>query len=196
MGQYYFAVVIRAGHTGKAPQVEFVDGSPTTKQMEQAWIGSSMVSLVEGLLQPGGRWHKASLVWAGDYGGNEGDADKNLYRICSDGGDGVTRITELSPEERKLNSEHEGSDPPCFFVNHTQKTYVDESKLEAEPKGAMCPGSTIHPLPLLTAETQSGGGGDFRGTGAAMEIWARDVISVERVAPGADYTEICGVFHE
>ncbi len=42
----------------------------------------------------------------------------------------------------------------------------------------------IHPLPILTAETDGGGGGDYRGQDplGVMGTWARDSISMEDVS--------------
>jgi hypothetical protein len=46
-----------------------------------------------------------------------------------------------------------------------------------------------HPLPLLTAEGNGRGGGDYRGESPLIGSWARDVISVETEAP-TDFEEL------
>jgi hypothetical protein len=51
----------------------------------------------------------------------------------------------------------------------------------------------LHPLPLLTAEGNGRGGGDYDGPNMDMVgTWARDVISMENEAP--DYTLIECIF--
>ena len=71
----------------------------------------------------------------------------------------------------------------CFryIVNHSKKLFVDKEKLT----------SNIHPLPLLTCEGNGRGGGDYGGSSELVGSWARDVISVERLAPASsDFTEL------
>jgi hypothetical protein len=54
----------------------------------------------------------------------------------------------------------------------------------------------FHPLPILTAEGNGRGGGDYRGADEDLVgTWARDVISVEMEAP-ADYTMLVYNFGE
>jgi hypothetical protein len=63
-----------------------------------------------------------------------------------------------------------------YIVNHTKKVYI-------EKKG------DFHPLPILTAEGNGRGGGDYNGPNMDLVgTWARDVISMEHEAP--DYTRI------
>jgi hypothetical protein len=78
-------------------------------------------------------------------------------------------------------------------VNHTKKVFVDKTKVpESE-------GWRIHPLPLLTAEGNDRGGGDYRYNNEeekeVVGSWARDVISIEKENPTMttgtmDYTEV------
>ena len=57
--------------------------------------------------------------------------------------------------------------------NHTKKQYVDKTKFKC-----------YHPLPLLLAEGNGRGGGDYYGSNEdKIGIWARDVISVEDEKP-------------
>jgi hypothetical protein len=69
--------------------------------------------------------------------------------------------------------------PYTYIVNHTKKVYVKKT-------------GDLHPLPILTAEGNGRGGGDYHGPNIDMVgTWARDVISMENEAP--DYTLIeCG----
>ena len=49
-----------------------------------------------------------------------------------------------------------------------------------------------HPLPLLTCEGNSRGGGDYRGQDRQnlLGSWARDSLSIEAMRPGHPYTEV------
>jgi hypothetical protein len=78
---------------------------------------------------------------------------------------------------------HDTKDYP-YLVNHTKKQYVDKRKEE------------IHPLPLLTAEGNGAGGGDYRGDNEILcGDWARDVISIE-TEPPVGYEELLCKFRE
>jgi hypothetical protein len=55
---------------------------------------------------------------------------------------------------------------------------------------------SIHPLPILTAEGNGRGGGDYYGTDANLAgIWARDILSIEKEIPDG-YMEFECHFHE
>jgi hypothetical protein len=71
-----------------------------------------------------------------------------------------------------------------YIVNHTKKQYISKENRE------------IHPLPLLTAEGNGMGGGDYRGSNE-MEVgsWARDCISLEKEIP-IGFEELTLVFEE
>jgi hypothetical protein len=103
------------------------------------------------------------------------DNDANLYNMAS--------------EDKVMNNEinQEYKDKPYrYIVNHTKKQYTDK---DAEH---------FHPLPLLTAEGNGRGGGDYRGLNEdKIGIWARDVISIEKAAPeGYEELEItCGLIN-
>jgi hypothetical protein len=68
---------------------------------------------------------------------------------------------------------------------------VDYSKVEKDEYGYR-----IDPMPLLCAEGNGRGGGDYHGS--AMKLigsWARDLISVESEIPNG-YTELVPSFRE
>jgi len=64
-----------------------------------------------------------------------------------------------------------------FIVNHSKKLFVDKWKVPNVNN------LFIHPLPLLTAEGNGLGGGDYQGNSKLVGSWARDIISVEYTAP-------------
>jgi hypothetical protein len=67
-----------------------------------------------------------------------------------------------------------------YIVNHTKRVYVKK-------------GTGVHPLPILTAEGNGRGSGDYEGQNMDLVgTWARDVISMENEAP--DYTLVACEF--
>lgn len=167
MGQYYLPKNLTNGEWLYAH--EYNNG---LKLMEHSFIDNDFVKTVESLLMPNGRWHKAKIVWAGDYADNESETKENLYDTCIDN-------NLISPNINEAKDHF-------FIVNHTKKEFVDKRKVTADKNGWQ-----IHPLPLLTCEGNGRGGGDFRGEDPKNLIgnWARDSISVEIEAP-EDFNEL------
>jgi hypothetical protein len=167
MGQYYFPVIL-AEKSDKEYIRTYLDASmyhSGIKLVEHSYIGNSFMTIVENLIGPNGIFYRSRLVWAGDYADNEPNSEKNLHTMC----DG--KIPFVSTDE---------SVSYTYIVNHTKKVYI-------EKKG------DFHPLPILTAEGNGRGGGDYHGPNMDMVgTWARDVISMENEAP--DYTLIDCVF--
>jgi hypothetical protein len=169
MGQYYYPIIL--DKDGKIVvwmlAHDYVNG---LKLMEHSFLGNNFVSTFEFGLSPEGIYHKSRVVWAGDYADNEPDQEKNLYCIC-------TEYNKIRPDEKTTRKYR-------FVVNHTKKLFVDKTKIPKYSEGY-----TIHPLPLLTAEGNGRGGGDFRDGEPLVGSWARDVISVEETVP-ADFEEL------
>ena len=139
------------------------------KLMEHSYIGNDFVRAVEGLLAPGGRWHKANIVWAGDYADKERDS-RGIPKSSTLYGS-VSRYKKIKPRIRKAELR--------YLVNHTHQTYVD-LKTIVKHEGTW----RIHPLPLLTCDGNGRGGGDYHGE--RMDLvgaWARCSISMEKTAP-------------
>lgn len=175
MGQYYVAVIL--GPAGERREfirawVNSWDYTNGSKLMEHSYIGNKFVGAVEWLLSPLGPFWKSRLVWAGDYADEEpSDAQKNLYHEVLD---------DNAPEaDKRQQPAIIDMSAYRYVVNHTKKVYVDKNDVDKNDHGLR-----IHPLPLLTAEGNGRGGGDYRGLiEEAVGSWARDVISVEREAP-------------
>ena len=139
-----------------------------TKLMEHSYIGNNFINVVENLIGPSGMFYKSRLVWAGDYADAEPNSENNLYTMCE------TKTPFVSTEPIVSYT---------YIVNHTKKVYIKKNNDM----------HSMHPLPLLTAEGNGRGGGDYRGPNMDMVgTWARDVISMEKDAP--DYTLIESVF--
>ena len=145
MGQYYLAVILDS--TGKFIRAwlnphAHADGA---KLMEHSYIDNPFVSAVESLLCPEGMFYKSPLVWAGDYADAEPETSENLHAMTDDHLNGDKGLV---PKRKDMSSYR-------YIVNHTKGLYVDKN-YEVE-------GSTIHPLPLLTADGNGRGGGDYDG---------------------------------
>ena len=139
MGQYYYPIILSAdGQVLVWMSAHAYNNG--LKLMEHSYIGNDFVSTFEYGLCPEGIYHKSRVVWAGDYADNEPNESHNLYQLCT--------------EYNQINPEKQATTKYGFLVNHTKKMFVDKSKLTAQK---------IHPLPLLTAEGNGRGGGDYRG---------------------------------
>jgi hypothetical protein len=120
-----------------------------------------------------GMFYKSRVVWAGDYANNEDDIDKNLYCIAKENPDKYLCRKEKHMKEYR------------YIINHTKKQFVDKQKH-----------TLLHPLPLLTAEGNGRGGGDYYGRNEKLiGIWARDLFSIEKEIP-EDYEEFECEFDE
>jgi len=178
MGQYYLAVILDS--TGKFIRTwlnphNYGDGA---KLMEHSYIDDPFVSAVECLLCPEGMFYKSPLVWAGDYADMEPEESENLHALTDSP---LNCHKGLRPERKDMSSYR-------YIVNHTKGQYVD--------KNYIVEGSSIHPLPLLTADGNGRGGGDYDGDD--MELvgtWRGHVISVETTIPFG-YTPLVCEFRE
>jgi len=173
MGQYYNAVFL-ADKTSESDK-EFIRAAIHSlmfengmKLIEHSYIKNTFMTAVEYLLSPLGIFYKTRLVWAGDYADPESGSQQNLNHLSEN-----KKYTPDLPENYC-----EIMEAYNFIVNHTKKQYVTKA------------GRVFHPLSLLTAEGNSRGGGDYKGSSEDLiGTWARDVISVEMAMPDG-YTEL------
>ena len=163
MGQYYYPIVL--DENGKKIIVWMCAHNYNNglKLMEHSYLGNNFVSTFEFGLSPEGPHYKSRVVWAGDYADKEPDQEKNLYQMCDE-------YTMISPQVKETKMYR-------YIVNHNKKQFVDKTKVPKQEN------FTLHPLPLLTCEGNGRGGGDYRGESPLIGSWARDIISVEEVAP-------------
>ncbi len=173
MGQYYLAIFL--ADKGTLPDKEYIRGfvNPHSccngaKLTEHAYACTKTVQSVIFYLSCEGHFYKSRLVWAGDYADDEPETNENLYKVACD-------------EEQKAFGPAKAKEDYVFFVNHTKKEYVDMRKFD---------NNTPHPIPLLTAEGNGRGGGDYNDDLGQefVGIWARDVVSVEWSKPDDSYT--------
>jgi len=176
MGQYYHPTSIN-----RKQNLYSHDYDSGLKLMEHSWLQNDFVHVVETLLAKGGSWYKNKIVWAGDYADNEPETDSNWYSM------GET-----------IKPKHKPNPTLRYIVNHSKKLYVDKFKLKPMSPKKWLQGEswTIHPLPLLTAEGNGQGGGDYNGMNMDLVgSWARDIISTENRLP-RDYSELTVYFDE
>lgn len=137
--------------------------------MEHSYVGNNFVGAVMALMVPGGKWHKAPIVWAGDYYDEEG---KTPYWDMAKDENCLAPKISMSEEDQKK----------AILVNHTKKQFVRYDELPKPDKY----GWVINPLPLLTACGNGRGGGDYHDDNSDYKkvgIWANDILSIETEEP-------------
>ena len=195
MGQYYKIIILADnGNVDSEPEVIRLAISPDNYQTglkltEHSYIGNHCVTLVEYLLSRQGPYYKSRIIWAGDYANSEVNYEpevghRNLYHVATDAKDAWLLFTSPAGFDNDLYR---------YAVNHSKKEYIDKAK--CLPNNA---GLTVHPLPLLVAEGNGRGSGDYFGHNKDMcGSWARDIISLERDEPAGGYMELeCGFMEE
>jgi hypothetical protein len=169
MGQYYKAILLdkeKQNVIGWVSPYQYDSGS---KLMEHSWMKNDFVKSFENLIYK----NPMPVTWCGDYadavdGSEEGDS---FYSLCEDKTN-LTPTTELGEHKSR------------YIINHDTKEYVDKTTVPTDKEGWQ-----IHPLPLLTAEGNGRGGGDFRGESELVGLWSRNIISVSEKLPEG-YTEL------
>jgi len=178
MGQGYKAIILASQKdNGKEIIRTWVDTENYNngyKLMEHSYVGNNFVDAVEYLLSPMGMFYKSRVVWAGDYADKEEGLTENLYELAEEG--------KVAPQGVRRDMRDY-----LYIVNHTKMQYT-----------AKIFGRYIaHPLPLLTAEGNGRGGGDYNGThDELVGTWARDVISVEIHVPEGYEELVCNFYAE
>lgn len=158
MGQYFNATSYSLVNNKKVniENLESWDYENGSKLMEHSWVGNNYVNMVEKLICSTGRWYGKRIVWAGDYE----EVEENEKVLCSIG-------EKIKPEQYKHIRFR-------FLTNLDKGLYVDLKKVPLSKNGFQ-----IHPLPLLTSNSNGNGMGDFYGSGNKDIIgsWSGDVIT-------------------
>jgi hypothetical protein len=171
MGQYYKFIILAnsaKNYSNKECIILVLDPrsyDAGSKLMEHSYLNTKIMNTVEYLISKHGKFYKSRIVWTGDYADEEPEEEDteegpmNLYRLADDYSSYTGIISKSFGR---------------YIVNHTKKLYVDkERKLNDNY-------NKIHPLPLLIAEGNGRGGGDYSGQNQHLcGSWARDVISME-----------------
>lgn len=185
MGQYYHPVSLDT-----MEHLYSHDFDNGLKLMEHSYVGNNFVSAVEMLLIEGGRWDKHQIVWAGDYADGELPGTP-LYGINPESERPFT-IQDHLEDSKKLRFLIEGIPADhIYLINFDKKQYVDKTKIPVGGNWGEDEPFYIHPLPLLTAEGNGRGGGDFRGADPKGLIgsWARNRLGLRNAIPEG-FTEV------
>ena len=188
MGQYFIAICLKSNYkrTPKNPIVAAIkphDYDNGAKLMEHSYAGNNFVNAAMAMLN---QHNGCRFVWCGDY-----DEDFKVPKgILDEDGDEIDSLYGLAENiihKEKKNPSHIVYNEDTAFkyaVNHDKKEYV------AIP----APNPTkyvINPLPLLCANSNGLGGGDFWGDNEEMcGHWAYDHIEVTDKRPSKAYKSI------
>ena len=186
MGQYYKAVIL--GKTSKRRNKTIIrhalssyDYKNGAKLMEHSYVGNYFVNAVEQLLAD--EFYGFPFVWAGDYADTKykNDADSVYGYACE----------WIAKHENKKSSEFHYVHYD-YIINFDEEEYV---KIPKDKAGEW----TIHPLPLLCADGNQRGCGDYYGLNEdIVGSWAYNRIgmtnNVSDIPNG--YTELEVIFKE
>lgn len=196
MGQYYKPTALDKNADVTANdwqpikwQLDSFSFDQLSKLMEHSYVRNALVQAVEYLLAKDK--DGTPFVWAGDYADEYTGFADNLYAI----GDSRTGLTELfmdgvltESKDYFGNSCYRIKRPKTYkyVINHTKKMYVE---IPPRRKGEL----TVHPLPLLTCESNGRGGGDYYSDEGKDYVgaWKYDTISVgNRVPKGYEKLDV------
>jgi hypothetical protein len=171
MGQYYKPCFINK-ETNRVIQWGYShDFDNGLKLMEHSWIENNFVRFIEAKLIQSPMY----LVWAGDYAPNEILTESEIEKFNIEGETGLN-LYSLSEYSEKLEpSEDIAPLRAKYLINFDKKQFVNKSKMPKDKQGWK-----IHPLPLLTCEGNSQGGGDYFSDNGKkfIGIWGRDLIGI------------------
>ena len=193
MGQYYKPTILKEDYKNEKQPIECYaytwDFDNGLKLMEHSYVGNYVTRQMEKELAT--EHYGKRLVWAGDYADeNESwkDNDGNPLNVYS-----LSDFIEEQGESIKIEpDDYDDLKSYRYAVNLDKKEYV---KIPRRKKGEW----VIHPLPLLCADGNGRGGGDFHSETldqiAAVGHWAYDRIGVTNKKPDG-FTEITPNFKE
>lgn len=172
MGQYFVPVLGKNRIEKESDILGFFythDYDCGLKLMEHSWINNRMMNAVTYFLENNGPCH---IVWTGDYADETfklNDYDITLHDLCFKKKESL-KISSSAPEDYTL---------PRYLVNYDKNKFVDLEK---------CPKDNdewqVHPLPVLTADSNGRGSGDYSDkNNPLVGSWYNDLIGFEREKP-------------
>ena len=207
MGQYYKAIILNEDKKTIKAHATSWDYQSGSKLMEHSWMLNDFVARVEIELLN----NPQILVWAGDYADPEVDDKGNIIKGTYESTSGEMKEYDISlydmckdKDELKQGDvftllekkEVKASAKRRYILNHDTKQFVDKNKMPEDKDGWK-----IHPLPLLVADGNNRGGGDYRENQADFDkvgIWKRNTISIvtRKTDIPKDFKEISVQFNE
>lgn len=198
MGQYYKGLILKNDKKTIVGYVHAHDYNCGLKLMEHSYIGNPVVNVVLNYLTENGG---GRVVWAGDYADAEPvkipkEQAKEMWRNMVANSQTETSFAEFwakNPNVFKRNEQGE-YDGDNLYTKAEKKPKLTSSAKDTEIRFLIntdkmqfvdlwdvpcVNGQRVHPLPILTAEGNGQGGGDY--TGLSMNLvgtWARDNITV------------------
>lgn len=193
IGQYYVPAILGEEKVDGLEVVETTayshDFDNGLKLMEHSYIDNDFVTAIEIFIAKSEDPRR--VVWAGDYADVE--VDENGKPVIIQGGEaniyGLSELqspVKLTPEDVPADFKLDKDSHP-FILNFDTHQYVDKRNV---PEIADWPGNFIHPLPLLTAEGNGRGGGDFQGEHPLVGSWARHHIAIVSELPPGSWEEL------
>lgn len=161
MGQYWSGVIIRDKKPIVALSTYILNEG--AKLMEHARFSSSYMLFWEELL--GNEFYGDEFVWCGDY------SEGSLYDDARGIKDSTAeKYAQLIEDINKGNIKRKYR----YIVNISKKQYIDTHECEND----------LHPLPLLCANSNGLGGGDYYGSSMGLiGSWVGDKIGMSEEAP-------------
>ncbi len=153
MGQYYKPINIDT----QEYLISF-DYDNGLKLMEHSYIGNNFVSEVMILLM--NEWNGHKVIWGGDY------ADNARFEFFNEN---YIKIRPENLNQFNLVSLNKSN----VFVNYDKKTYckIDCCDIDSD-------GWQVNPIPLLLANSNGRGGGDYRLDNEMVGAWAYDKVGL------------------
>lgn len=188
MGQHYKLMTLKTrSKEAKNTQNEKIDKwfyahefDNGLKLMEFSYVGNNLVNAFCSTLVE----EPKIVVCGGDYADPDRKRQKcNLYDLATD-------KTKVNPVDYidVCNKTYQ------YIINEDTKQFVDVNKAKRDKWGMR-----VHPLPLLIAEGNGRGGGDYYTNRPDIDkvgIWARNLIRVSDEKPAKGYKELKVNFKE
>lgn len=185
MGQYFRPIVLKKNwKLAKQPvkaSVLCYDFDNGAKLMEHSYIGNKFVNKVMQILA--NQYYGYHFVWCGDYADEVKNYKGEEISLYDKAGDFIDRevedfFTDLPREEKYTQAYNDLCDTFVedyveykYLINLSKKVYVVMEKNNPDEW-------QVHPLPLLTCNSNGRGGGDYRLADERVGSWAFDRIAV------------------
>lgn len=183
MGQYYRIVRLaskKKNYPNKEKVVEYLssyDYENGAKLMEFSWKNNNFVGALENLInKENGAWAGSPIIVSGDY------ADEEPYTLNGEKWTIYSLAREYGTKLEDIEAKHYR-----YFINEDKKQFFDVEKCKANNAGW-----TINPLPLLLADGNGKGGGDYSGVNEKrVGCWKRNIVVTSDNRPDEnEYKEI------